>query len=130
MADTSLSTFAAAMHSGWRPDDPAVAEATRQRLMDLMRAGPGEEWLAALLAEKPASRELLRDPDHGFLLLAHTENEGLFRPPHDHGRAWVVYGVRSGALEIRDRAGLEADACECYAAIRALYARLLPPRPG
>jgi hypothetical protein len=35
------------------------------------------------------------------MLLAHNENEGLYRPPHDHGRSWVVYGAQSGALEIR-----------------------------
>src|SRR5687768_6904913 len=35
------------------------------------------------------------------MLLAHNEHEGLYRPPHDHGRAWVVYAVQSGELEIR-----------------------------
>lgn len=107
MAHTSLNIFAAAVRSDWRQTEPAVVESTRQRLTDLMRADESEDWLAALLAEKPASRELLRDPDHGFLLLAHTESEGLFRPPHDHGRAWVVYGVHSGALEIRTYGKLE-----------------------
>ena len=53
----------------------------------------------ALLAERPATRELHREPD-SFMLLAHAEQRGLYRPPHDHGRAWVVYSVQSGALEI------------------------------
>ncbi|MBV9931155.1 MAG: hypothetical protein JO013_09445 [Alphaproteobacteria bacterium] len=66
----------------------------------LSLSDPGEDWLARLLAEGPATRELHRDPMHGFMLLAHTELEGLYRPPHDHGRAWVVYGVQSGELEV------------------------------
>jgi hypothetical protein len=44
------------------------------------------------------------------MLLAHNENEGLYRPPHDHGRAWVVYGVQSGALEIRTYANVPISA--------------------
>jgi hypothetical protein len=66
-----------------------------------MDTDEGEEWLASLVAERPASRALYRDPGTGFMLLAHSEIEGLYRPPHDHGRAWVVYGVQTGALEIR-----------------------------
>jgi predicted metal-dependent enzyme (double-stranded beta helix superfamily) len=33
-------------------------------------------------------------------LLAHTEPAGLYRPPHDHGRSWVVYGVQQGISEM------------------------------
>ena len=71
----------------------------RRHLDDISLADECEEWLASLLAERPASRELHREPE-SFMLLAHAEQLGLYRPPHDHGRAWVVYGVQSGALEI------------------------------
>jgi hypothetical protein len=101
MTLNSLDSFASAIRSAWGPLDTRLVLACRQRLEALMRADPAEPWLAALLAERPASRELYRDPAAGFMLLAHNENEGLYRPPHDHGRAWVVYGVHSGALEIR-----------------------------
>jgi Mn-dependent DtxR family transcriptional regulator len=42
---------------------------------------------------------------------------------------------RRGAIEVLDRAGLEAAACECYRVIRNPSERLLsrtnePPRPG
>jgi len=42
---------------------------------------------------------------------------------------------RRGAIEVLDRAGLEAAACECYRVIRSHYERLPartnePPRPG
>jgi hypothetical protein len=35
---------------------------------------------------------------------------------------------RHGVIAVHDRAGLEAEACECYAVIRAEYARLLEDR--
>lgn len=34
------------------------------------------------------------------MLLAHMEYEGLYRPPHDHGRSWGIYCVQSGASEM------------------------------
>lgn len=33
---------------------------------------------------------------------------------------------RRGVVDILDRAGLEASACECYASVRGIYRRLLP----
>lgn len=101
MPSNSLDAFTAAIRSAWASISSELVATCRQRLEELMRADPVEDWLAALLTERPASRELYRDPAGGFMLLAHNENEGLYRPPHDHGRAWVVYGVQSGALEIR-----------------------------
>lgn len=101
MAEDSLDAFSAEMRQSWGPISSQLVSTCRQSLERLMRASPSEPWLGALLAERPASRELYRDAANGFILLAHNENEGLYRPPHDHGRAWVVYGVQSGALEIR-----------------------------
>lgn len=46
------------------------------------------------------SRELYRDPEHGFVLLTYTENKDFYRPPHDHGEAWVVYAVLSGEMQM------------------------------
>ena len=96
----SLNAFAEAVHSAWSPISTALVGECRAQLTALMRADPREQWLADLHAERPTSRELFRDPEHGFMLLAHTESAGLYRPPHDHGRAWVVYAVQSGTLEI------------------------------
>ena len=101
MSSNALDAFTGSMRSAWGPLSTQLVATCRRQLTALMLADPAEDWLAELLAERPASRELYRDPTHGFMLLAHNENEGLFRPPHDHGRAWVVYGVQSGALEIR-----------------------------
>ena len=75
----------------------------------LLRASPEEAWLATLHQDAPASAELHRDPDHGFMLLAHTEQAGLSRPPHDHGRSWVLYGIQSGEIEMGTYARVETD---------------------
>jgi predicted metal-dependent enzyme (double-stranded beta helix superfamily) len=97
---TSLDQFISCVLTAWPDGAERAAEATRSALAELTGADASEPWLAELLAERPASRELHRDPAYGFMLLAHSENAGLYRPPHDHGRAWVVYAVQSGDLEI------------------------------
>jgi hypothetical protein len=104
----SLNAFTAAVRSAWGPLDSGLVAACCDSLARLTCADETDGWLASLLAERPASRELYRDPDHGFVLQAHAENEGLYRPPHDHGRAWVVYAVQSGELEVGTYARIEA----------------------
>lgn len=100
MTQTALDSFVAAVRADWGPISTELVARCRGHLDNLTRAANTEDWLASLLAERPATRELHREPSNGFMLLAHTEQMGLYRPPHDHGHAWVVYGVQSGALEI------------------------------
>ena len=100
MKASSLETFTDTVSAIWPVGGTRVIDTTRIALAGLTYADPGEPWLANLRAEKPATRELYRSAEHGFVFLAHTENEGLYRPPHDHGRAWVVYAVQSGEIEI------------------------------
>lgn len=100
MYRNSLQTFIADVRASWGPLSSDLIADCRGHLRALLQAAPTEDWLASLLNEKPASRELYRDPDHGFVLLAHTEAEGLYRRPHDHGRSWVLYGVQSGESEM------------------------------
>ncbi|WP_296597091.1 hypothetical protein [Phenylobacterium sp.] len=103
----ALQTFASGLAAAWGPlTSELVAEACG-RLARLTAASPDEPWLADLRRDAPAGRELCRDPDHGFVLMAHTEQAGLLRPPHDHGRAWVVYAVQSGEIEIRTYARID-----------------------
>lgn len=118
MSGNSLDAFTAAIHTAWGAISSELVATCRNELEELIRTAPSEEWLAALLAERPASRELYRDPAHGFMLLAHSENDGLYRPPHDHGRAWVVYGIQSGALEIRTYARVEGAGGETRLVLR------------
>jgi len=96
----SLHTFARAMHAEWGPLSDDLVAALRTRLEALLRAPATEDWLAALVRRGAANQELYRDPDHGFVLLAHTEPTGLYRPPHDHGRSWVAYGIQRGVSEM------------------------------
>lgn len=100
MSEDALKTFIEATRSAWGPLTTELAATVRDQLAQLMRASQSEPWLAALLRDQPASQELYRDSEHGFVLLAHTEHGGLYRPPHDHGRSWVIYAVQSGASEM------------------------------
>ena len=101
MAASTLQTFIDGVRSAWGPLTSELAAECRRHAERLLAAEPSEPWLAKLHAEALPSAELYRDPVHGFVLLAHTETDGLFRPPHDHGRAWVIYAVQSGASEMR-----------------------------
>lgn len=100
MKDT-LQLFVEGIRSLWGPLTSELVTGCRDQLQKLAAAPPQEPWLAELHRTTPATRELHRDRDHGFVLLAHTESAGLFRPPHDHGRAWVVYALQRGEIEMR-----------------------------
>ena len=101
MNHDSLDTFSEAIQAAWSPLDSALVAHARAALARLLVAPASEEWRRALVEDAPESRELVRDPSHGYVLLAHTEPTGLYRPPHDHGRGWVAYGVLRGELEMR-----------------------------
>lgn len=100
MAQNSLDAAMAGIRAIWGPLTTERVETCRAHLERLAKASPQEDWLAALHRDQPASRELYRDPVHGFVLLAHVEAEGLYRAPHDHGRGWVIYAVQQGESEM------------------------------
>lgn len=101
MTPNTLHQSVSAIQAAWRPLDSDLVAICLQALERLARAPASERWLADLLQHRPASAELARDSTAGFVLLAHAEPAGLYRPPHDHGQAWVVYAVQSGAMEVR-----------------------------
>jgi hypothetical protein len=103
----SLQTFIEGARAAWGPLTSELVAECGRRLETLLKASPSEGWLAALHAKAPASEELYRDPSHGFVLLAHTEQAGLYRPPHDHGRGWVIYAMQHGEIEMRTYARIE-----------------------
>lgn len=107
MSNSSLQTFTEGVHASWGPLSSELVEASRQRVEALLQTPPSEQWLAQLHQAAPARAELYRDPKHGFVLLAHTEHAGLYRPPHDHGRSWVIYGVQRGEVEMRSYARID-----------------------
>jgi hypothetical protein len=101
MTSDKLAIFGERVGEVWGPLSSNLVAACRGELSALLKASPDEPWLAALLQDRPANRELHRDAGAGFVLLAHAEREGLYRPPHDHGRAWVIYAVQHGEIEMR-----------------------------
>lgn len=96
----ALEHFIASVRNDWGPLTSDLAAKTRAHMQKLASASSDEPWLKALIEEQPANQELYRDPDHGFVLLAHTEQNGLYRAPHDHGRSWVIYAVQHGAIDM------------------------------
>ena len=107
MTRNAFDTSIERIKSAWGPLSTEVVAACRGHLADLLKASATEEWLAALHRQAPANKELYRDPTHGFVLLAHTEPAGLYRPPHDHGRGWVIYAMQQGEIEMGTYARLE-----------------------
>ncbi|MGO4764189.1 hypothetical protein AB4120_16775 [Cupriavidus sp. 2KB_3] len=100
MATDTLTLTMAAVRAAWGPLTTELVEACRTHIEALAHASPDEPWLAELHRDQPASRELYRDPTHGFVLMAHFERASLYRPPHDHGRSWVIYAVQQGESEM------------------------------
>ena len=107
MAMNSLEKFAEGVRSIWGPLTTELAAACRQQMEELVNAPAEEDWLAALHRRAPTYDELYRDARHGFVLLAHTEHAGLYRPPHDHGRGWVIYALQQGAIDMGSYARIE-----------------------
>ena len=100
MDNHTLDVSMKGIQSVWGPLSTEVVDGCRGHLQDLLKAPATEPWLAALHREAPANQELHRHPSLGYVLLAHTESAGLYRPPHDHGRAWVIYAVQRGEIEM------------------------------
>lgn len=107
MDSNTLDVSMKGINSVWGPLSTEVVAGCSRHLKDLVKAPATEEWLAALHREGPVNKELHRDPSHGYVLLAHTEHAGLFRPPHDHGRGWVIYAVQQGEIEMETYARIE-----------------------
>jgi len=107
MPNTALETFTHDTRAAWGPLTSELVSACRGHLQRLLQAPSSEPWLAGLQRARPVNEELYRDPDHGFVLLAHAESEGLYRPPHDHGRSWVIYAMLEGEIEMGTYARIE-----------------------
>ncbi|WP_437298206.1 hypothetical protein [Sorangium sp. So ce426] len=110
MTENALDLFVHRTRASWGPLSSDLVASCRDHLEQLAKADAAEPWLAALHEEAPASRELYRDARHGFVLQAHTEQAGLYRPPHDHGRSWVIYAVQRGEVAMSTYARVETGA--------------------
>ena len=83
---------------GRDPELPFRVKALLEKL--LASAKPDDPWMAELIAEGRPSRELYRDPKHGFIQMVHVHKQGHANQLYDHGRCWVFYGAYSGLTEI------------------------------
>ena len=126
MDSNTLDASRRGIHSVWGPLSTEVVAGCRKHLEDLVKAPVTEEWLAALRREGPASKELYRDPSHGYVLLAHTEYAGPYRPPHDHGRGRVIYAIQQGEIEMGTYARIEQP----DGSIQLVKRNSTPVRPG
>ena len=100
MKRNSLQRFTESASASWGPLTSELVANLRRHVEELVETPATDDWLSALREEAPENRELHRDPAHGFLLLAHAESPGLYRPPHDHGTGWVIYAVQRGETEM------------------------------
>lgn len=98
MQNTTLENFIGKVSQQWSGLNTATVESVRQLLQELSQHSVDTAWLAQLKQERPAAKELYRDPQHGFILLAHCETQGQYRQPHNHGAGWVFYTVLSGEM--------------------------------
>jgi len=89
MTKNAIETFVDGVRAAWGPLTTEVVASCRQHLEALTGASLEVE-----------EGELHRDPEHGFLLLAHIEREGTYRVPHDHGGGWVIYALVRGEVEM------------------------------
>jgi hypothetical protein len=126
MARNSFDMSIEGIKSVWGQLSTEVVAACRGHLEDLLKASATEEWLAALHRDAAANKELYRDPAHGFVLLAHTEQAGLYRPPHDHGRGWVIYAMQQGEIEM----GTYARRVDSDGSVRLVKRNSTLVRPG
>lgn len=107
MNNDALASFIEQTRNAFGPLTTDLVASVRTQLEQLAKAPSTERWLQALHEELPASAELYRDGHHGYVLLAHSEPTDLYRPPHDHGRSWVIYALQQGEMEIATYARVE-----------------------
>ena len=101
-ANSGFDRYIAEIRSIWGngkdPELPFKIKALMEKLFAFTTRQ--DEWMAELIRDGKPSRELWRDPDHGFIQMGHVHKQGHGNPPHDHGPCWVVYGCYSGITEI------------------------------
>lgn len=100
MNRSALDKFKTQAQKNWSGLNSDTVLSMKDALVELARTSNNEAWLQKIHQEKPASVELYRDERFGFILLAHTEEKGTYRRPHNHGAGWVFYAVQHGKTEM------------------------------
>jgi hypothetical protein len=97
---STLEKIESAIKANWGPLSTQLISDVSGHISALLKTSSDEAWLAELHASAPLKQEMFRDGANGYVLLAHTEPTHLYRPPHDHGRGWVIYAVQHGEIEM------------------------------
>lgn len=100
MAINTLEQCIAELCEYWNGLNSDTIIRCRVALVGLANASYSEGWLAELHKKREATSELYRDPERGFILLAHVEFQGLYRKPHNHGNGWVFYALQHGEAQM------------------------------
>lgn len=100
MNTNSLDKFIVDVKNSWTGLNSQTVIKVRELLIELTKASPKEIWLKDIIAQRPPTKELYKDNNHGFILLAHAEDVNTYRIPHDHGAGWVFYAIYSGEMEM------------------------------
>lgn len=100
MKDITLQQFIETVRNSWTGLNTDTVVTIRQLLSRLCQSSHSGQWFDDLYSKKTDTVELYKDPQHKFMLLAHTEPKGFYRSPHDHGAGWVFYAVLDGEMEM------------------------------
>tara|TARA_B110001454_G_scaffold106457_1_gene100174 strand:- start:8312 stop:8905 length:594 start_codon:yes stop_codon:yes gene_type:complete len=100
MNNNSLDKFILEVKKVWGPLSTDVVQNSKHLFGELVKAPSSEPWLADLINNPPEAKELYRDSERGFLLIAYSEKKDTYRIPHDHGSGWVIYGIQNGEMEM------------------------------
>ena len=74
---------------------------------------------------------LYEDPDLGFQVLAHINDQARTSPPHDHGASWAIYGQASHYTDMTEWEREDDGSDPARANLRpAKKYRLLPGHAG
>jgi hypothetical protein len=100
MNNQNLEKFIRVVSNSWGDLSTELVEKVKNEMSLLIANSLNDDWRKEFLASGE-DKVLYKSEEYGFMLLVHSETEGKYRVPHDHGRGWVIYGVVSGEVEMR-----------------------------
>jgi predicted metal-dependent enzyme (double-stranded beta helix superfamily) len=116
-----VAKFIAGVREAWatNSDNKSRMEAAKPLLEELVR----DNGLKAISANWPSTeggKNLLFyvDPDYGFAINAVVRVPGRKGRPHDHGEAWVLYGVLDGTESLERYERIDDGSKQGYAEIK------------
>ncbi len=100
MTPINLTQFITEIKTAWGGFNSDTVRTCQSLLSQLANSKETQQSFIELLDGLATEKELYRDKENGFALLAHVEKKGQYRVPHDHGSGWVIYAVYSGEMEM------------------------------